>query len=124
MSRTHKELIVYENMENHITVKEFCKQCHDNEMIKGILFKITKDLELMIENSLYFRDFHFENVMTDYSGNICWIDTNVAQITCSSTLSEKVNKKFSVLNAHQKRDPWLSLDEWNFFKQQIPAVVV
>ena len=122
-AKKHNEIIILERMNSFTTVKEFILNSSDQIKNTEIICNVAQDLKTMIENDIYFRDFHFENVMTNKKGEICWIDTGISIINCKERMKFKINKKLNVLDFHIKKDCWLQEQQWSLFKNLVIEAV-
>lgn len=118
-SRHHNEILVFEKLHNFITVKDEIKNKNDNNYAKDLLFAVVQQLNILIRNGIHFRDFHFNNVMINPEGTLCWVDTCVSLVKSKQQLEDGINKKIRSLNRQIKNEQWLCESNWKFFKQNI-----
>ena len=103
---------VYKFLED---AEPFSKALESSGRLK-LLDKLALELGVMYQAGVLFLDFHLENVLVDAQGELWWID---AEFTYNRS---KVKDLFwaRMQRMHQKCDPGvLSLDEWEYFCQQL-----
>ena len=122
-SKNHNEILIFEKLTEHITAKDMIAKSN-RDTGNEILSNIAQNLCLLINNGIYFRDFHFDNVMINPCGELVWIDTSISFIESKEKMKYKVNKKFKSLNQSISHQKWLNGSQWQHFKDNIDLVTV
>ena len=123
LARDHNEILIFEKLNNFITVKSAIKNTNDNNYIKDLLFAVVQQLNLLIRSGVLFRDFHFNNVMVNSKGTLYWVDTSVTIVKNKKEMEYGINKKIKSLNRQMENERWLCESNWNFFKQSIELAI-
>ena len=118
-SKIHNEVLIYERLHDFITVKSAITNSKNGDEIKELLFRISEHLNLLISNGIYFKDFHFENVMVNSSMDICWVDTGVRFIRSKKKMVRLVNKQINTLAQDIKQGGWVNEGYWQVFVSNI-----
>lgn len=123
LSKHHNEILIFEKLNNFITVKSAIKNTNDNNQVKDLLFAVVQQLNLLIRNGVLFRDFHFNNVMINSKGTLCWVDTAVSIVKNKQEMEYGINKKIRSLNRQMEKEQWLCESNWDFFKKNIELAI-
>ncbi|WBA81403.1 hypothetical protein [Endozoicomonas sp. GU-1] len=117
-SKKHNELIIYKRLSEYCTVKEILSQINHDDG-KEILFNVAKDFLLLVNNGIYFSDFHFNNVMINSSGDLCWVDSSVDKIKSKEEMVQKIDKRMKMLREEAMQSNWITQEQWEFFEKDI-----
>jgi len=119
LSKHHNEILIFEKLNDFVSVKEVIKNKNDDGFTRELLFEIVQQLNLLIRSDVLFRDFHFNNVMINSKGLLYWVDTSVSLVKKRQELEYGINKKIRSLTRQIAKEKWLSEGQWDFFKKNI-----
>lgn len=75
-------IIIYEKLENVITIEELMLQDGSKDLKQHVMKQIKLDYHKMTKSYIHFRDFHMSNILVDLKDkNLYWIDSNVYRIS-------------------------------------------
>lgn len=119
LSKYHNEILIFEKLNDFVAVKDVIKNKNDNSSIKELLFEVVQQLNVLIRGDVLFRDFHFNNVMINSKGTLCWVDTSVRLVKNKQEMEYGINKKVRSISRQVANEKWLTESQWDFFKKNI-----
>nr|WP_194842448.1 lipopolysaccharide kinase InaA family protein [Endozoicomonas sp. OPT23] len=119
LSNTANELLIIENLRDHLPIEHHTAEFRLNGKLDSILKQVASDINLMASHGAIYRDLHFQNVMSTIDGDVCWIDTGLKYIRSLKKLNHKLKVKIQVLKRDMYESGLLSAAEWQGFYEQL-----
>ena len=114
-SRRYSEALVMENLEDYETIKQSVQTLRENKVLNKVLLQVAADLNTLISQDMYFRDFHFDNVMANARGEIAWIDTALSHFKKKEKLYSRMTLRMRHLEEGNEKSKLFERSEWELF---------